>query len=284
MSINILNQKSSTPTHTAGVLAIVAGEGKLPAILARNAKARGYRVVALALSENAAATIAPHCDKVHIGAPGQIGRNLKILKTDNIEKLVFIGKVPKLSLLQNVQKLDWTAIKELSKLPDFSDDTIQQHLGTIIEEHGVQVVTQSEFLRELFPDYGIMTKRQPTTGEYADVEYGHRIAKEIARLDIGQTVVVKNQMIVAIEGIEGTDETIKRAVQLARGPVVVCKVARPNQDQRFDIPTVGLTTLQSMIAQKPGGVLAVGAKETMMVDQDEMIRFADENGLSLLAV
>src|SRR5690606_6268391 len=104
-----------------------------------------------------------------------------------------------------------------------------------------------------------------------------RIAKEIAGNDIGQTVVVKNQMIIDIEGIEGTDECIKRAVQLVNGPVVVCKAARPNQDARFDIPTVGMTTLQSMIAPKPGGVLAVEAKATLVVEREQMVEFAEAN-------
>src|SRR5262249_20945258 len=148
---------------------------------------------------------------------------------------------------------------------NFSDDTIQCAVGDIMESHGVKVLTQSEFLRHLFPEVGVLTKRRPTTEEFADVNYGLKIAKEIARLDIGQTVIVRDRMIIAIEGVEGTDEAIKRAVGYARGPVVVVKVAKPNQDQRFDIPTVGINTLMSMQAQQPGGVLALEAKETFVV-------------------
>ena len=278
------NSTLETKPVAGTILGLVAGDGKLPAILARSAKNMGYKIVAAALSEYAQAAVLPHCEKVLLISPGQLGRNLKLMKQERVEKMVFIGKVPKLSILQNISKLDWTAVRELSKLPDFSDDTVQRAVGDIMELNGIKVLTQSEFLRECFPDYGVMTKRQPTAMEYADVEYGTRIAKEIARLDIGQTVVVRNQMIVAIEGAEGTDETIKRAVQLAKGPVVVCKVARPNQDQRFDIPAVGLNTLQSMVSDKPGGVLAVGAGETLVVDRDEMVAFADEHGIALVAV
>jgi DUF1009 family protein len=284
MATNTLDTRDGEKIGAGQILGLVAGEGKLPGILARNAKAQGYKIIALALTERAKAVVEPHCDKVYVGAPGQLGRNLKILREERVQKAVFIGKVPKLSLLQNLHKMDWMAIREISKLPDFSDDTIQRAVGDFIELAGAKVVTQSEFLRELFPNYGIMTKRQPTAGEYADVEYGIKIAKEIARLDIGQTVVVKNQMIIAIEGIEGTDETIKRSVQLARGPVVVCKVARPEQDPRFDIPTVGMTTLQSMVADKPGGVLAVGAGETLVVEREEMVAFAEANGIAMVAV
>jgi DUF1009 family protein len=275
--------KTGTSTHV-GTLGLVAGEGKLPALLARSAKNRGYKVVALALTENAAARLEAHADKIHIVAVGQIGRNINLLKTENVDSMVFIGKVPKLNILKNIHKFDWTAVKELSKLPDFSDDTIQFAVGDLVEAHGVKVLTQSEFLTELFPDYGVISKRQPTVGEYADIEYGMKIAKEIARLDIGQTVVVKNQMLMAVEAIEGTDEAIKRAVKLARGPVVVCKVAKPNQDQRFDIPTVGMNTLESMLSEKPGGVLAIEAHETMVVEREEMAAFADAHDMAIVAV
>src|SRR5262249_19538861 len=158
---------------------------------------------------------------------------------------------------------------ELSKLPDFSDDTIQRAVGDFAELQGLHVLTQSEFLKELFPQYGVMTKIQPTAAQYADIEYGMGVAKELARLSIRQTVVVRNQMIIAIEAIEGTDQTIKRAVQLARGPITVCKVAKFGQDQRFDIPTVGLNTLQSMVGENPGGVLAVEAGQTLVVEREE---------------
>jgi DUF1009 family protein len=284
MSTNTIAHKSESPTTTKGILGLVAGEGKLPGLLARSARNNGYKIVAGALSEKAQAALEPHCDKVFLIAPGQIGRNISLMKSHNVEQLVFIGKVPKLNILQNIHKFDWTAVKELSKMPDFNDDTIQRAVGDLMEEHGIKVLTQSEFLRELFPQYGVMTKRQPTVAEYADVEQGIRLARETARLEIGQTVVMKNQIIMAIEAIEGTDEAIKRAVQLARGPVVVCKVARPNQDQRFDIPAVGMNTLQAMVAPKPGGVLAVGAGETMVVERDEMVAFADEHDMSILAV
>ncbi len=265
-------------------LGLVAGEGKLPAVLAKSAKEKGYRVVALALTPDSQTRVQPHCDKTYLVAPGQLGRSLKILQSEDLTQIVFVGKVPKLQLLQNIYKLDWIAIKELSKLSNFNDDTIQFAIGDLIESHGIKVLKQSDFLRHLFPDYGVLTNRQPSAGEYADIEYGFRIAKEIARLDIGQTVIVKDQMVLAIEAIEGTDQAIRRAVELARGPVVVCKVSKPNQDQRFDIPTVGMNTLNSMLAPKPGGVLAVEAKETMLVEQQEMVEFADKNEISIVSV
>jgi len=284
MVVSTLEQEGNIKVET-GTLALVSGEGKLPAILAQSAKARGFRVIALALSEEAQQVVEPHADKTYLVAPGQLGRNVGLAKKEGCKKVVFVGKVPKINLLRQLHKLDWLAVKELSRLPNFNDDTIQFAVGDIMEAHGIKVLTQSEFLRHLFPEVGLITKTSPSADNYADVEYGMRVAREIARMDIGQTVVIKDRMILAIEAIEGTDEAIRRAVKLARGPVVVCKVSKPNQDQRFDIPTVGMNTLQSMTFENPnpGGVLAIEARETMVVEQEAMIAYAEKHGISIVA-
>jgi len=265
-------------------LGLVAGEGKLPAILANAAQEKGYKVTAFALSKDAYNILEKIVDKVHLIAPTQLGKNKDLFLSEGLREVVFIGKVPKLNLLANLTKFDWTAIKELSRLPNFSDDTIQCAMGDFMERHGVKVLTQSEFLSHLFPDVGVLSKRPPTAEEYADINYGLKVAKEIARLDIGQTVIVRDRMVIAIEAIEGTDEAIKRAVSYTHAPVVVVKVAKPNQDQRFDIPTAGLNTLQAMYAGKPGGVLALEANETLVVEQEEMVKFCDKHKMSMVAV
>ena len=269
----------------ANAIGLVAGEGKLPAILAQAAKEKGYRVVGFALSETAAHQLESVLDKIYQIAPGQLGRNRQLFLNEGLKQAVFVGKVPKLNLLRNITKLDWTAIKTLAKLPNLNDDSIQFAVGDFMETSGIKVLTQSEFLRHLFPDVGVLSKHQPTIEEYADIDYGFKIAKEIARLDIGQTVIVRQRMILAIEAIEGTDDAIKRAVHYAHGPVVVVKVAKPNQDQRFDIPTVGMNTLQSMLSPKgDGGVLAIEARETMVVEQEEMVQFCNQHNMALVAV
>jgi DUF1009 family protein len=284
MGTSTLSQGSISGV-TTGVLGLISGEGKLPALLARSAKDKGYKVIAMALSEAAEMQVAPHADKTILIAPGQIGRNISLIKKEGAKEIVFIGKVPKINLLRQLHKLDWLAVKELSKLPNFNDDTIQFAVGDIMEAQGLKVLTQTEFLRHLFPEIGVLTSCQPTAEEYADIEYGMGVARELARLDIGQTVVVKDRMILALEAIEGTDEAIKRAVKLARGPVVVCKVSKPNQDQRFDIPAVGMNTLSSMIIDNPnpGGVLAVEAHETLVVEQKEMAEYARANNISIVS-
>jgi hypothetical protein len=279
-----VTDEDATRVKMSGALGIIAGEGKLPSILARSARKIASHLVTLALSPQSFASCQPYSDAIYQVAPGQLGRNLKLLRKENVSQVVFIGKVPKLQLLRNIHKLDWMAIRELSKLPNFSDDTIQFAMGDLLESLGIKVLPQSSFLQHLFPDYGVKTARTPDAGEYADIDYGLSIAKEIARLDIGQTVIVKDQMVLAIEAIEGTDQSIKRAVELAGCPVVVVKMAKPNQDQRFDIPAVGISTLNSMLAKTPGGVLAIEAGQTMMVEEEEMIKFADEHKISIVAV
>jgi UDP-2,3-diacylglucosamine hydrolase len=280
----ILTSNTKQANSAQKALGVIAGEGNLPAILAQSAKDHGYRIVAFALSDYARDSLSRVADKIYVIAPGQLGRNRKLFQEEGLKEAVFVGKVPKLNLLRNLAKVDWEAIKELSKLPNFNDDTIQFAMGDIMQAAGVRVLTQSEFLQDLFPGVGVLTERQPTTEEYADIDFGYKIAKEIARLDIGQTVIVRDRMVLAIEAIEGTDDAIKRAVSYARGPVVVIKVAKPNQDQRFDIPTVGLNTLNCMLGPKPGGVLAVEANETMVVEQEAMVKFCDEHGMTLVAV
>lgn len=272
--------KNATQRH----LGLVAGEGKLPAYLAQAAKAKGYKITAFALSDDAQARVLPHADRVFLIAPGQLGRNIKLFLDEKVQDVVFVGKVPKIALLRSIHKLDWTAVKELSKLPNFNDDTIQAGIADVIETRGLKVVTQREFLQHLFPEVGVLTRRQPTANEYADIDYGFTMAREIARLDIGQTVVVRDRMILAIEAIEGTDEAIRRGVKLAHGPVVVVKVSKPNQDPRFDVPTVGVNTLESLTSDKPGGVLAIEANETMVVDKDAMVAYADAHDMTIVAV
>lgn len=279
-----MSPQATLTQNSTKLIGLVAGEGKLPEMLARSAKEKGYKIVALALSQEAQLRVESYCEIVHLVAPGQLNRNYNLMKNAGVKDVVFIGKIPKLNILQNLTKLDWWAVREISKLPNFNDDTIQRAMGDFLDRHEMRVLSQSDFLRHLFPDYGVITKRQPTAAEYADIDFGFKLAKEISRLDIGQTVVVKDQMIMAIEAIEGTDEAIRRGAALSRGPVVVVKVAKENRDERFDTPTVGTSTLQAMVSKGNGGVLAVEANHTMIVDQKEMVDFAEENGIAIIAV
>ncbi|MBP7860089.1 UDP-2,3-diacylglucosamine diphosphatase LpxI [bacterium] len=280
-----LTQNTSPPQSTACKrLGVIAGDGKLPELLAKRAREKGMVVVSLAMSAEAKARLTPHSEQVYEIFPGQIGRNLKLLRENKCDSVVFCGKVPKLDMLKNVTKIDWVAIRELSRLPDFKDDTIQRHIGDWMELEGFKVLTQTEFLSHLYQEVGVLTKNKPDAFQYADIDFGFKIAKESARLEIGQTLVVYDRMVIAVEAAEGTDRTIQRAVQINKGPVTVIKVARPIQDQRFDIPTVGMSTLQAMLGSKLGGVLAIEAGQILMVDEQAMIEFANRNEIVIVAV
>ncbi len=265
-------------------LGIFAGEGKLPVQVAITAKEQGYEITGFALSKLAKDSLESYVNKIYEITPGQIGRNMNLVKESGVNEVVFIGKVPKLNLLKNIYKLDWIAIQELSKLTSFSDDNIQQAVAKLVENYGATIISQTKFLEKLFPSIGVLTQKAPSDEELADINYGIRIAKELARLDIGQTVIVKDLMILAIEAIEGTDEAIRRASHLTDKPPVVVKVARLNHDPRFDVPACGVNTLKAMIGKNKGGVLAVTANETMLVDKDEMIDFANEHQIAIIVM
>lgn len=283
MSLSALTN-SKSKAEQKQVIGLVAGEGSLPAILAQAATERGFSVVALALSAQAADTVRPYCAKVFEIIPGQLGRNLKLARTEGIKELVAIGKVPKLNIIHNITKLDWMAIRELSKVTSFSDDALQQAVGKFLDKEGLKILPQSDFLRHLFPEVGVLTKTQPSPEEYADIQYGVPIAKEIARMDVGQTIVVRDRNVLAVEGAEGTDKAIRRGAEIARKPVVVIKVAKHGHDPRFDTPAIGISTLDAMRVDKPGGVLAIGAGETMVVDRELVVRHADAHGISIVVI
>ncbi len=264
-------------------LAIVAGNGELPSILAKSAHELGFNTCAVALTEEAKEKLEDICDKTYKIAPGQLSKMLELIKTEMLNKVVFIGKVPKLDFLRNIHKLDWAAIKQLSKLTNFNDDSFHDGLVDLMKKYNVEVLPQTKFLKHLFLEKEILSKRKPTLEERVDIEYGFDVAKKVSGLDIGQTVVVKNKMILAVEAIEGTDEAIKRGCGLAKGDVVVVKVSKPNQDERFDVPTIGENTIQTL-AKNGGGIIAFEAGKTIIVNRDKLTEFADKNNICLIAV
>lgn len=264
-------------------LAIVAGNGELPSLLAKSARNQGFTTCALAVTDEAKNKLEDLCDKTYKFSPGQLSKMLELIKTEMIHQVVFIGKVPKLDFLRSAHKLDWTAIKYLSRLVNFNDDSFHKGIIDLMKKYDVEVLPQTKFLKHLFLEKEILSKRKPTLEERVDIEYGFDVAKKIAGLDIGQTVVVKNKMILAIEAIEGTDEAIKRGGGLAKGAVVVVKVSKPNQDERFDIPTIGENTIMTL-ANNGGGILAFEANKTIVTDKEQIIKVADRLNVCLVAM
>jgi len=264
-------------------LVILAGQGSIPPLVAAEALRRDVETLYLPVAPDA---ILPPCE-MHITSyipATRLGAILRQVKEFGATEAVMIGKVPKQSLLlSRLTDYDFKTFWALRRLVNANDLSIFRLLHEEFEKIGVTIVAQTKYLETLLEYSGLLTKRCPTRAERNDVDFGLRYAREIARLDIGQTVVVKKKAIIAVEAIEGTDQTIRRAKDFLNGKGgVVCKVERPLQDLRFDIPTVGLQTL---IQMKYAGcsVLAIEEKKTFLVDAKRVIQFANDNQISILA-
>jgi DUF1009 family protein len=174
-------------------------------------------------------------------------------------------------------------LKVLLKLPRRNTDALIGAIASELQSEGIELVDSTCFLQDALPQSGTLTRREPSKQEREDIEYGLEIAREIARLDLGQTIVVRGRACVAIEAMEGTDETIRRAGQLAKGRLTVVKVAKPDQDMRFDVPVVGVPTIETMI-EAGATCLCITAGKTLMFDRGEMIRAADKNKITIVAI
>lgn len=264
-------------------IAIIAGSGELPVLLTIEAKKQGYYTYAIALNNDAKIRLADLCDKLDSFYPGQVASILKAVQKEGINKIIFIGKIHKGDLLKKFYKLDFIAIKYLSKLLNLNDDSIHGAVTKFLQEYDMEILPQTQFLSHLYQEKEILSKRKPTDDERVDIEYGIDIARKVASLDIGQTVIVKNKMIIAIEGIDGTDETIKRGCQLSKSSVVMAKAARINQDQRFDIPTIGAQTVE-VLGKNGGGVLAFESGKVLVADKEKTVELANKYNICLIAV
>ncbi len=263
-------------------IGLIAGDGELPVKLSRTAKNCGFEVVAISLAPNNRRLLSNYCSKIYPYGPGEIQKILDTLANENITQVSFIGKVHKGLLLRN-PRLDSMAITLLKTMKKLNDDAIMLGVVDALNKRNVSVLDQTIFLKELLVAKGVLGKYEPNEHQKLDIEYGFTTAKDMGGLDIGQSVVVQDKMILAVEAIEGTDRAIERGCRLGNSGTVVVKVSKPNQDLRFDIPTVGLNTLKTM--KKFGGkVLAIEAEKTFIVQKEEMIKFADKHKMVFIAV
>lgn len=261
---------------------LIAGNGQLPVQLAKNAKENGFEVIAISLSSDNRKELRKYCSKVYDYAPGEVLKIKKTLESEQIKQLTFIGKVSK-SLVVKRPRFDSLAIEFLKQAKRLNDDAIMLFLVEELKKIGITVLDQTIFIKNLMVSRGILGKIQPDEALLSDVEYGYKIAKEMGELDIGQSVVIKDRMIMAIEAIEGTDKCIKRGCKLGKRDAVIVKVAKPNQDKRFDIPAFGLNTLKTM-KRYNARLIAVEANETILVDQKKTIEYADKNNIIVMAI
>ncbi len=262
---------------------LVAGDGNLPVSMAKSAAQNGFEVVCVSLSSDNVKELKKYCSKVVSYGPGQVDSIKKFLQDEKIKQLTFLGKVSKTMLVKR-PKLERRAIEMLKEMKKLNDDAVMLRIIQEMESIGVTILDQTIFIKNLMVQKGVLTKLAPNEAQNIDIEYGFKIAKQMGGLDIGQSVVMKDRMIMAIEAIEGTDRCIKRGGKLARGKnAVVVKVSKPEQDKRFDIPAVGLRTIKTM--KKYGAnVLALESGETIIVNAKEMIEFANKNKMVIVAV
>ena len=261
---------------------LIAGDGCLPVKMAQYAKENGFDVVCISLAKDNQSQLKKYCSKVYSCHPGEVNKIEKIMMEEEIKQVTFLGKVHKRVLLQ-IHKFDEKAVEILKTVTRLNDDEVMLLIVKEFENHGISVLDQTIFIKNLMIPAGVLGKYKPTKEQMEDVNYGYWLAKEMGKVDVGQSVIIKDKMAMAVEAIEGTDVCIKRGAKLAKKGAVVVKVAKPKQDKRFDIPAVGLRTLKTMKRYK-ANLLAVEANETIIVNQEEVIKYADEHKIVLMAV
>jgi DUF1009 family protein len=266
------------------ILGIVAGTGSLPILIARRAVEQGYEVLAIAFRGFTDPAIQEVVQETVWLRLGQAQKAITALKEHGIDRVVMAGKIEKITLMKPWKlRLDLRGLRFIRSLKDWRDDTVLAAIADELLKEGITVDELTRWADKLMAPLGVLTARLPTPREWNDISFGRDMAKGIGALDIGQTVVVKNSAVIAVEAIEGTDKAIRRVWDLGVRDAVVVKMAKPQQDMRFDVPGVGPSTIESM--QAAGArVLAVEAGKTMVADFSETIGQADRAGISVVGI
>jgi DUF1009 family protein len=263
-------------------IGLIAGNGAFPFLVLRAARQLGHDVVAVAITGEAD----PDLDRLarELGGTtvawvelGQLGKCIKTLKAGGVSQAVMAGQVKHVKLFGGVLP-DLTLLSVLTKLKANNTDALIAAVAEVLQDHGIALMNSTDLLSDLVARAGVLSEAQPTESMRADFEFGYRIADAIAGLDVGQTVVVKDRAVVAVEGMEGTDAAIARAGQLAGAGTRVVKVAKPQQDMRFDVPVVGVATIAAM-AQAGADGLSIDAGRTLILDGDDFRRAANRAGI-----
>lgn len=235
-----------------------------------------------AIREEASPELEQAAKRLHWIGLGELSRTLELMHTEGTTKAVMAGQVKHNRIFQLLRP-DVKLLRLLMSLPTRNTDSLIGAVARVLEEEGIRLVNSTAFLQPLVPQAGVLTRRAPDEEEASDMEYGREVARHIAELDLGQTVVVRARACVAIEAMEGTDETIERAFRLTGGQrIVVVKVSKPGQDMRFDVPVIGRRTLEVM-RRSNATALAVDAERTLLFERDQLIRDANEAGIAIQA-
>jgi UDP-2,3-diacylglucosamine hydrolase len=271
---------SNSPENTAWGL--IAGNGDFPFLVLEGARSRGIEMAVIAIREEASPALDRAAKRVHWVSLGELSRTIDLLHQEGVKHAVMAGQVKHNKIFSSIRP-DWKLAKLLFALPAKNTDSLIGGVAKVLEEEGIELVDSTRFLGPLLPAPGVLTRRAPDESEAADIGYGRGVALQIAGLDLGQTVVVRDRACVAVEAMEGTDETIERAARIAGGQrLVVVKVSKPNQDMRFDVPVIGRQTIDVM-CRSNATALAIDAGRTLLFDRDDLIRAADDAGIAIQA-
>lgn len=270
-------------TDSPDNVGLIAGNGNFPLLFIEEAKKAGVKeVIVVAFKKETKPEIEELADKVLWIKVGELNKLIKFFKNNGVTKAAMAGQITPTALFSKL-KLDLRMIKLLASLKNKKADTIFGGIADELEKDGIILDDSTRYLKSIMPAPGLINKVKPNKMQLEDIDFGLTIAKEIGRLDIGQTVVVKEKAILAVEGFEGTNECIKRGGMLGKKNVVVVKTSKPDQDMRFDVPVVGEQTLKAAIEAK-ASVIAFEAEKTLLLDKEIIIKLANKNKISLIAV
>lgn len=282
--------KNHRRLNTGERIGLLAGSGRFPITFARDAQQQGYSVFCLGVAGMAPPELDEICD-VFVTAPlSRVGKAIRLFRRAGVRRAVMAGKIEKTVLFSPFRWLrmipDWRTLHMLFKYAakDKRDDTLLLAVIREFERDGIHFDSALDFCPELLVKHGFLTNRKPTPSQWKDIRFGWEMAKEMGRLDVGQTVVVSDTAVIAVEAIEGTDQAIQRAGTLCRrGGFTVVKVAKPQQDMRFDVPTIGVQTVQT-IHEAGGRVLAIESGKTIILDENEVVQLADRLGIAIVSL
>jgi len=262
---------------------LIAGNGRFPFLVLEGARSQGIDMAVIALKEEASQELANSAKRLHWVSLGELSKAIDLMHREGVTQAVMAGQVKHNKIFSTIRP-DWKLAKLLYSLSRKNTDSLIGAVAKVFEEEGIHLVDSTHFLKPLLPEAGVLTRRAPDEREAADIAYGLGVARQISGMDLGQTVVISDRACVAVEAMEGTDETIARAARLVDGkPLVVVKVSKPNQDMRFDVPVVGLPTIEQMKSAR-ATALAIDAGRTLLFDRDKLLAEADAAGIAIRAV
>lgn len=264
-------------------IGLIAGKSEFPLLFAKAARAKGVKIVAVGIEGETKPELGSLVDKFFWVNLGELSKTLDIFKSEGIKKAVMAGGITKSRIFNEALKIDGLMKSILVRALDKKDDTLLSMITAALRSSGVELMDSTLFMEGLLPKEGLLTKTRISKEQGEDIKFGAKIAKEIAGLDIGLAVFIKDKAVIAVEDIEGTDAMINRGGRLAGPGGVVIKAARPKQNMKFDIPVIGPGTIRSM-AEVKAVCLAIEANKTLMIDKEEAIALAGDNGISIIAV